>query len=208
MSDLLSLLTTTLDEKEKKLFHLRSFEENDILFHQHDRCEEVDILIAGDLMMCTYDDDGHEDVFNVIGPNSIFGNNLVFSSNPYYLSHIIALSAGSYLRISKTDLLLLLKSNHAFFLNYMQIIADKTINLTQRLKVISIQNGTKRLLAYLELKGSAQDGYYLKSVTKLAKEISLPRETTSRIISKLVKEGKIIKSHKYLKIKKSVSKDA
>ncbi len=198
-------LQRILNDKEMKLLIKKSFNKDDILFHQDELCAEVNILIKGEIMMINYDEEGHESIFNVMEPGSFFGNNLLFSSHPYYLGHIIGVTNGQYLCLRKDDLITLLHSNKEFFHLYMQIIADKTINVTKRLKIMSIQNATQRFIAFLEYKDPLNKGFPIISVTKLAKELSLPRETMSRIISKLILEGKIIKINKTIRHNKSVS---
>lgn len=205
MDSIENKLQAILNADEMKLFINKTFNKDDILFHQDELCTEVNILIEGEIMMINYDEEGHESIFNVMEPGSFFGNNLLFSSHPYYLGHIVGVTNGQYLCLRKDDLITLLHTNKEFFNLYMQIIADKTINVTKRLKIMSIQNTTQRFMAFLEYKDPLNKGLTFISVTKLAKELSLPRETTSRIISRLVTEGKIIKTNKTIRQIKNAS---
>ena len=76
---------------------------------------------------------------------------------------------------------------------YLELLANKSLELSKHLQVVSIQNVEKRLLSFLKMKFKENNGYYqIHSMTSLAKELSFPRETTSRMVYKLSRANKFI----------------
>lgn len=197
-------MLSALNEDEKRHFIPFSYPSKSLLHASNDLCTTVSFLLHGSLVMENIDENGKEEIFNVLKAPAIYGNNLLFSSSPYYLSDVIALSSVEGYQVKKDDLLEILKKNERFFSLYMSLIADKTIALTRKLKIISIQNAKQRVQAFLESKFKEQHGFYsLSSVTELAKELSLPRETVSRALSSLEREGYLTRTNKILRRKKN-----
>ena len=79
-----------LNNVEKNKLTYKKLLKDEILFHEGDKCNNVGILISGELIISSYTFNGHEIVFNDIKENDIFGNNLIFSSYPFYKGNLIA----------------------------------------------------------------------------------------------------------------------
>lgn len=188
------------------LFNIRiiEFKKGEVLYNKDQTCEEIVIITSGEIQMVNFDINGNETIFNYLYSPAIFGNNLIFSSYNKYLSDVIATKKGKGYIIKKDKLLKIMQKNNEFLNIYLQILADKTINLTQRMKIISIQNARKRLLSYLHFKADNNMIIKITSVTNFAKELSLTREATSRLLYALVDEGIISFERKYIKINKNV----
>lgn len=188
------------------LFNIRiiEFKKGEVLYNKDQTCEEIVIITSGEIQMVNFDINGNETIFNYLYSPAIFGNNLIFSSYNKYLSDVIATKKGKGYIIKKDKLLKIMQKNNEFLNIYLQILADKTINLTQRMKIISIQNARKRLLSYLYFKADNNMIIKITSVTSFAKELSLTREATSRLLYALVDEGIISFERKYIKINKNV----
>lgn len=193
--------TLTIDDLSK--VNIIEFYKGQILFKKDQICEEIVIITTGEIQMVNFDINGNEQIFNYLYSPSIFGNNLVFSSSNKYLSNIIATKKGKGYIIKKDNLLKIMRKNEDFLQIYLKILADKTIDITQKMKILSIQNAKDRLISYLAF--SLKDKEFIKivSVTNLAKEICLTRETTSRLLYSLVDEGIITFTNKCIKINKN-----
>lgn len=204
--DKIQRLLCALSEEEKLLLVEKKYEGKTFLHHMGDTCHTVSFILKGRVVMLKTDEDGNESVFNLFSAPSVFGNNLIFSSSPIYLSDIMLLEPSTIFEITKENLLLLLQNNAEFFTIYMSIIADKTITLTKRYNIISLQNLTKRMKAFLEWKWKEQQNvYHLSSITSFAKELCIPRETASRLIYKLQREGYLVYENKCLSKRKSAA---
>ena len=73
-----------LTNKERKSLKQVTLKKDEILFHEEERCEKVGIVIKGLLNIVSYSLNGTEIVYNVLKEGQMFGNNLLFSSHPFY----------------------------------------------------------------------------------------------------------------------------
>ncbi len=193
--------TLTIDDLLK--VNIIEFYKGQILFKKDQICEEIVIITNGEIQMVNFDINGNEQIFNYLYSPSIFGNNLIFSSSNKYLSNIIATKKGKGYIIKKDNLLKIMRKNEEFLQIYLNILADKTIDITQKMKILSIQNAKDRLISYLAFSLKNKEFIKIASVTNLAKEICLTRETTSRLLYSLVDEGIITFMNKCIKINKN-----
>lgn len=179
--------------KNKDYIVQKHLKKDDILFRENDKCECIGIVLKGKLMIISYLENGKEVIFNEPETDDVFGNNLIFSSNPYYRGDIIALQDSDILLIYRDDLLYLLKNNNDFLLEYLKIQSDFAKQLNNRIKLLTMDNVQERLKYYLYTNNN-QINY--DSISSLAKKLSVQRETLSRIISKMEKEKIILRNNK------------
>ena len=187
----------TLKPSQKKYLSIQKLKKVSTLFYENDICNCIGIILEGKLSIVSYLENGDEVVFNTLYTNDIFGNNLVFSSTPYYKGNIITNEDSVVALIKKKDLLTLLKKNEAFLIEYQRIHSNFTKNLNNKIKLLSMTSAEERLYFYLHENKNIIE---FKSITVLAKELYLQRETLSRLITKLTKKNKIIKSRNMIKL--------
>ena len=180
-------LVAVLNKDEFKYVKYLEFRKSDVLYFEGDACNNIDILVKGEITMTKSDLDGNEETFNYMKAPNIFGNNLIFASSNHYLGNVTSYSDVALYRINKANLLYLLANNKTFLSMYLELIADKSLELSKHLQVISIQNVEKRILSFLKMKFKE-----IHSMTSFAKELSLPRETTSRMVYKLSRANKFV----------------
>ena len=191
-------LLETLKKEELDKVKIVSLNKEQILFTEGDTCECIGVLIEGEIEIVSYTYGGKEIIYNHLIPGMVFGNNLIFSSKPVYKGSIIAKKPSKVALIYKNQLISLLKSNEDFLLTYLQFQSDMGKDLNSKIKLLSLDNAEERFFYYLH----SQNGVITySSITKLASALSLQRETLSRLVSKLVKENKIIKEKHIIKVK-------
>ena len=178
-----------LTNKERKSLKQVTLKKDEILFHEEERCEKVGIVIKGLLNIVSYSLNGTEIVYNVLKEGQMFGNNLLFSSHPYYKGSVIAKEKSVVVLIDKVSLLSLFNTNQEFLVRYLSFNSDFSISLNQQIKLLSLNNAEERLLYFLKDKKMAK----IESVSSLAKSLFLSREATSRLLTKMMKDGKIIR---------------
>ena len=145
-----------------------SARKNQTLFFEGDECKMIGLIISGKVSIISYLNDGQEVVYNELGKGDMFGNNLVFSSQPFYRGDVVAVEESEIAYIKKEDLLLAMTQNVGLLEMFLK------------------QQSEERIVYYLTFhKGEVQ----YKSVTKLAKELYLTRETLSRTMYKMEKNG-------------------
>ena len=193
----MSNLLETLKKEELEKVKIVSLSKEQILFHESEICECIGVVIEGDIEITSYSYGGKEIIFNHLYSGMVFGNNLIFSSNPIYKGSIIAKKPSKVGLIYKKSLISLLKTNDDFLLEYLLYQSDMGKDLNSKIKLLSLDNAEERFFYYLH----SQNGQITySSITKLASILSLQRETLSRLISRLVKENKIIKEMHLIKI--------
>lgn len=184
-------ILSLLEKEERKLLSVRSYNKNDVLHREGETCEEITIVSEGKIKIVSYSFSGKEIVFNELGKNQIFGNNLLFSSEPNYKGNVVSVDKSIVVTIKKDDLITLLSSNKEFLKEYLKIQSDFGKSLNSRIKLLSIDSALERFEYYLFTNKGEID---FKNVTTLASELGLKRETLSRLISKLEKENVIKRS--------------
>lgn len=186
-----------LTPKQKKLLDIKEYHKDDILFREGDSCENVGIIIEGKASILSYLPDGNIINYNNLKENDMFGHNLILSSNPFYKGNIIAKSDLKVAIISSNNFLKLLKTNDQFLNSYIKAESDFTKSLNNKIKLLSISNASERLIYYLYSNNSFIE---YSSITDLADELYLQRETLSRTITKLIKINIIRKNGNTIKL--------
>jgi len=193
--DIFNLLTT----KDQKLFEIVHVKKGQILFHEEDICEKIGIVKTGLIKIISYSLSGMEIIYNEIKPGHLFGNNLLFSSDRRYRGNVIATLDSEVWMINKDNLLILLENNKSFLETYLSLQADFSKTLNFKIKLLSLSSAEERLIYFLKEK----QPYRYQSITSLANELYLSRETLSRLVSKMEKEGLILKNGKILSLPRS-----
>ena len=68
--------------------------------------------------------------------------------------------------------------------------------MNSKIKTLSFIDGEEKVLYYLK----TNNGYVNKSITNIAKDISLSREAVSRIVTRLVNKGIVKKENGTIKL--------
>lgn len=190
-------ILSLLKNSEKKYLIYRKLNKNETLFHEGDRCEDIGIVVSGSLRIVSYLESGNEVIYNILQEGMIFGNNLVFSSEPYYKGDIVAQSETQIALINKDDLLKFLGTNRDFLLEYLKIQSDFGKSLNNRIKLLSMNSARERFLFYLH---DHHNVITYQSITQLAGQLYLSREVLSRLIGSLCREKVIIKTNKTIRL--------
>ena len=192
MNNLINLLTKYPQYLEK-----RTYKPQETIFFENDTCISVGIVKSGEISIKSYFANGKEVTYNVLEEGQMFGNNLVFSSTPRYRGDVISQKQSEIWFISRENLLKLLKQDDELLVLYLTQQSDFSKNLNFKIKLLTISGAEDRLDYYLTFnKGKIT----YKSITKLANELYLTRESLSRTITKMIKEKKITQVSKTLKL--------
>lgn len=175
----------------------RSFKAGKTIFLENDTCKSIAAVKSGEISIKSYFSNGKEVTYNVLKEGQMFGNNLVFSSNPRYRGDVISQKDSEIWFISKDNLLKILKNDEDFLVLYLTQQSDFSKTLNFKIKLLTISSAEDRLLYYLTFNKNKTS---YKSITKLADELYLSRESLSRTIAKLVNVRKIKKIGKTLEL--------
>lgn len=174
---------------------IKQYEKDEIIFEENDKCDSLVVIIDGKVKIASYTYQGNEIIFNILTNNQMFGQSLLFSSSPFYKGKIFAVKKSKLAFISKNKLLSVLLNNnlYEYFIN---IVSDEVLSSKQRIRTLSFNNVSDRLLYLLHSNGQIK----YNSITELAKTLSVSRENLSKTISKLIKEQIVVKEGKYIKL--------
>ena len=178
----------TLDQVTIESLPRVDFHKDEILFQEDDICQGVGILLSGRIKIASYTLEGLEIIYNTLEAGEMFGQNLLFSSSPLYRGNVIAIKDGSMLILSEENLLSILRSNPEFLKAYLQSQAEWGKAVNAKLKLLSLDKAEERFELYMSLH---QGRIEFKSVSALAKEMFLSRETLSRLLTSLINQGRI-----------------
>ena len=183
-------LLQVLTKKEHKLVKGYQVTKNSVINHEGDLCENVGVIISGKVDIVSYSFQGKEQILNSLKAGDIFGNNLIFSSEPIYRGDVIAKEKCVIAFINKENLIYLLQNNQEFLTLYLKAQSDFGKSLNARIQLLSFTNAEERLVYY----ASKNDNVIIfKNVTTLAAQIGIQRETLSRLLTSLVKRHLIKK---------------
>lgn len=185
-------ILNVLTKKEHQLVKGYQIAKGNIIYHEGDVCENIGIVISGKIDIVSYSFEGKEQLINTLKAGEIFGNNLLFSSEPLYRGDVVAKEKSVVAFINKENLVFLLQNNAEFLNLYLKAQSDKAKALTARIQLLSFTNAEERLFYY----ASKNDGVInFKNVTSLAATIGVQRETLSRLLTNLI-ERHLIKKEK------------
>lgn len=183
-------ILNVLNKEEHKLVKGYQVAKNNVIFHEGDVCETIGIIISGKVDIISYSFEGKELLINSLKAGEIFGNNLIFSSEPVYRGDVIAQEKSVIAIINKENLVYLLQNNKDFLNLYLKAQSDKAKLLTSRIQLLSLVSAEERLFYY----ASKNDNVIVyKNVTTLAATIGVQRETLSRLLTSLIKRHLIKK---------------
>ena len=185
-------LLNVLSKKEHQMVKGYQIAKGNTIYHEGDFCESIGIVISGTIDIVSYSFEGKEQLINSLKAGEIFGNNLIFSSEPVYRGNVVAKEKSVIAFIGKENLTYLLQNNREFLELYLKAQSDKAKALTARIQLLSFTNAEERLFYYAS-KNNNQ--IIFKNVTSLAATIGVQRETLSRLLTNLI-ERHLIKKEK------------
>ena len=186
-NNILSLLT----KQEQNLLEVKSLNKGQVLFREGELCSKVSIVVSGQVKISSMNYSGNEVIFNVSENGDMFGNNLLFSDNPYYKGDVVALKDSVVVSIKRENLENILRSNKDFLISYLNIQSNFGKKLNSTIKLLSFSSAQDRLLFFLKENNNTIKYH---SVTDLADLLHLKRETLSRLLTKLEKENVLSRS--------------
>lgn len=197
----MNILKYLTEEQISTFIKFKTFNSNQVIFNEHSLCEEIGILLEGEILINTYTYNEKEETITQIKENECFGQYLVFSKKPFYLGTAITKRKSRVAFISKNNLLKLFNTNNKFLESYLNMICTESLNIKQQAKMLAHKNIRDRIMFYLK---QHSNNYIvnIKSVTDLANTLSIPRPSISRELSKMEKEGIIKKIDNTIYIKK------
>ena len=176
--------------KYNNIVKIKEYKANDIIFNEDEYCQEVCIVLKGQIIISTITYLEKEEIINIINEKEVFGDLLVFSSNHKYLGNVISGKKSSIAIIKKNDLISCLLKDQELLSLFLKSISDKALDIKLQAKLFSHKNIEDRIMYFLSIK-QVNNIVTISSVTNMAKILSLPRPSVSRCLSILEDKGLI-----------------
>lgn len=157
------------------------------------------VILGGEVKVSTYTMDGREVVLALLGKGSFFGEMSLLDEQPRSAT-VTTMQDSRFAHIRKRDLVPLLMKKPAITIKLMAEVAARLRRCSRMLEHISSMDVPHRLYAYLldhcqRFSQPDNEGWHttvLPTHQLLADQLSTSRETISRAISALKKEGTLI----------------
>jgi len=170
-------------------FYIKDYKANQVIFNEGDTCQYLGLVLKGVISISTYT--YFEKEYNILTghKDDIFGENLLFSSDPIFLGSIISKNDSRIGFISKIKLIQLLTDNQNLLCEYLNTISNKFIQTQNKVKLLSQKSIREKVLFYLveSSKKNKTDFILVKSKEDLADLLNIPRPSLSRELINLKK---------------------
>lgn len=165
---------------------------NEILFFENDLCENIGIVLEGEIHIKKYYSNGQETILKKIMPLESFGEHLIFSSFPFFPANIYCYSKESkILLVTKKELENFLIKDFSNLFNYIHMLSDYGVQLNQKVQLLSKRTIKEKLCFYLssQTHNFKEKSLKVNSLEEIANIINCDRVSFSREFNKLLKEG-------------------
>ena len=170
---------------------VRELGKRELLFREGDRGEGLFLLASGSIRLFKTAPDGAEIVIKIVKPGESFAEVVLFEEDRYPVN-AVALTASRLYVFLRRDIQNLL-GNSDFRRDFLAMLMRKQRYLTERIRQLSTQDITARLLTFLREQYGARDLIQTTISKKdIAAAIGITPETLSRLIPRLKRQHKII----------------
>ena len=184
----------------KKVLKVNTYKAGDIIYREGETCEYLGYLLKGKINISTISDGDNEEIISVINEGCFFGHFLLFQDDNKFLGDVSSTIFSKVVFIKKPILLNVLMTDIDFLNAYLTVITKESFQVRQQVKLLSHKKALDRVIYYLKT-NNKNEYIEIRSVTSLAKRLNLPRETVSRMLSKLINEEKIEKTGYVYRVK-------
>jgi len=172
------------------------YKKREIIYLPADEREYVYLLAKGKVKISRLSEDGREIIIEIVNPGEAFGEMAILSEDDRN-NMATALEKSVILRFEVEDLRQLLYKSPQFALNVLKFLAEKKINLENKIEDLAFRNVPSRLAKVLlrmaDIYGQKLNGH-IRIPTHLSQQeignlIGSTRETTSHFLNRLKKIG-------------------
>lgn len=194
---------------ESKSIYLTSihkdYENGESIFNINDPIDKIIIVRYGKIKTSIYDENGKEYIANIYVKGDIIGDDSIFLERNYE-TNAFAINKTGICIIDKNTLKNILVRDTEFSIKMINNLSEKLYESQKLLEILSIKEAYKRLAAFLYFRGKLINSNIIElNQETIASSINLSRETVSRKLNELEKEGYIeLLTYKKIKIKNNL----
>lgn len=161
---------------------IKEYAAKSIIFLEKEPCKHFCIILKGSVDIITYSLNDTPYFINSLSKNDCFGEYLLFSDFPIYLGNVVAKTEVKIGFLLKDKLLNLLKQNENLLNSFLNLLANKHLQLQNKLKVLSQKTISDKILSYVHLHANEHKTIFIKSKESLANILNIPRPSLSRTL--------------------------
>ena len=178
----------------------KNYHKGESVFSFGDPIDKIIILRYGKIKTSTYDENGRESIRKIYVQGDIIGEDSIFLDKSYQVNGEAIEKAG-ICQIDKVTLRNILVKDHDFSLKMIKSLSQRVYETEMMLEILSIKDSYLRLAAFLAYRARITKNDVIElNQENIASSINITRETVSRKLSELEKEG-FIENQSYKKIK-------
>lgn len=188
----------TEEEAEKILlsinYKVASFKKGEIIAFEDDPISSIGIILEGSIEVQKNYPSGKVVTINRMQKGNIFGEAIIFSTRKTYPSTIASSTDSKVLYINQDDIIKLCSSNKTFLHNFMKVLSNRILNLSNILRTLSYQTIRQKLASFLLDEYKKQKSLVIKvssSRQEMADQFGTTRPSLSRELINM-KEDELI----------------
>lgn len=170
---------------------LRHFSSGDVICREGDAGTGLHLVSSGQVKLLLQGGNGHEKVFDLIGPGACFGEPTLFTGQPHQVT-AQAIVDSRLLHVPRADLLAIISETPELALRVIKDLARRIYRRTHDLKSYMLMSGTQRVICYLlhEVPCSSEEAADVAVTLPMRKgliasRLNLTQEHFSRILHEL-----------------------
>lgn len=176
---------------------VRHKDAGDYIARMGDELTDVAVLAEGTVYSSMANRDGKEIVIETMVGPMMLAPAFIFAAQNRYPVNVVAKTECTVLYIPRSDFRECLHHDPQLMMNFIGIISNRCLRLSQRLNDFALQSLKERVMDYLRLHRR------IDSVEWLAKVLGVARPSLSRVLSELKAEGLIERTLEGIEMKKS-----
>lgn len=166
----------------------RLYAKGDIIALQGYVCKQLYLLCSGSAYARMVSEEGREFTLDTLSAPEVLASSFIFSTDGIFPVTIIAASDCSIWLISREAMLRILKADQTVMQNYLRVISDHSMFLSNRLVEFALQTLSSRIVSYIESNGP------ITNLQETAFILGVARPSLSRAVSQLVAQGTLRKT--------------
>lgn len=166
----------------------RLYAKGDIIALQGYVCKQLYLLCSGSAYARMVSEEGKEFTLDTLSAPEVLASAFLFSTEGIFPVTIIAASDCSIWLISREAMLRILKADQTVMQNYLRVISDHSMFLSNRLVEFALQTLSSRIVSYIESNGP------ITNLQETAFILGVARPSLSRAVSQLVSQGTLRKT--------------
>jgi CRP-like cAMP-binding protein len=193
-----------LDILKKDNYKIVDYKKNSIIHFQNELCYSLDLVLKGKVDIKKIEENGNVLTICSFKAGDVLGANLIFAYDNSYPMTVISKTDCLIMHIRKELILDLCQKNKEFLLEFLHLVSNKAIVLSQKLRSVTMKTIRQLIIEYLSYEYYLQKSPVIKldiSKKELAERFGIQRPSLSRELNKMKKDGLIDYDSKSITIK-------